>query len=247
RDGAAPAPRPFTRRRRLLHLRRRRGMRLPDGRRREGLPGVQPARRRAPDRQGLPARGRGARAIHGLGFLGPLALVVKRRRSERSLHARPPEPIGPSDAASGVSLVFDAPLATTARGAIHSFAPAKETPMRILQRIGIALAVFVALVVIGGFFVPSSWQVEESVEVAAAPVDILPLVETPRRWEEWAAWTKARYPDMESEYAGPERGAGAIWRWRGRSSGNGTLEITKSDPASGIDYVLTFEGFSPTP
>jgi len=119
--------------------------------------------------------------------------------------------------------------------------------MRILQRIGIALAVFVALVVIGGFFVPSSWQVEESVEVAAAPVDILPLVETPRRWEEWAAWTKARYPDMESEYAGPERGAGAIWRWRGRSSGNGTLEITKSDPASGIDYVLTFEGFSPTP
>jgi hypothetical protein len=119
--------------------------------------------------------------------------------------------------------------------------------MRMLKRIGLVLAGFVILLVVVGFFLPSSWRAEQSIEISADGAHILPLIESPKRWLEWAAWTPERYPGMQSTFAGPERGPGARWQWAGEKSGAGVLEITKSDPAAGIEYVLTFEGFSPTP
>lgn len=119
--------------------------------------------------------------------------------------------------------------------------------MRSLKRIGLVLAVFLILIPVVGFFIPSEWRAEQSIEIDAGGEHILPLVEAPKRWLEWAAWTPERYPGMESEFKGPEKGAGALWSWTGEKSGSGTLEITKSSATAGIEYVLTFEGFTPSP
>lgn len=45
---------------------------------------------------------------------------------------------------------------------------------------------------------------------------------------------------MEISFQGPESGVGAIYNWNGRSSGKGSLSITKADPEQGIRYDLKF-------
>lgn len=119
--------------------------------------------------------------------------------------------------------------------------------MRIMKRIGITLAVFLLILLVIGLILPSHWRAEESMEFAARGEHILPLVDTPKRWIDWSPWTPERFPGMELAFEGPERGAGALWHWTGEKSGKGSLEITKSDPGEGIEFVLRFEDFSPSP
>lgn len=117
--------------------------------------------------------------------------------------------------------------------------------MRTLKRIGLVFAGLCVLFLIVGLFLPATWRAERSIVIRAAPERILPLVDAPRRWIEWAPWTPERYPGMEIQYGEQERGAGAWWSWRGEASGNGRMEITRSDPNRGIDYRLAFEGMTP--
>ncbi len=118
--------------------------------------------------------------------------------------------------------------------------------MRLLKRIGLAVAGLVGLFLVVGVLLPSAWHTERSIVIAADGEHILPLVDTPRRWIDWAPWTPERYPGMEIDYGQPERGAGAWWSWRGEESGNGRMDITRSDVAYGLDFGLAFEGFDPS-
>lgn len=62
-----------------------------------------------------------------------------------------------------------------------------------------------------------------------------------RKWPEWSAWTVERYPDMKVNYAGPESGVGAVYSWEGKTSGQGTMNITQAEPDKSIAYGLDFE------
>jgi hypothetical protein len=113
--------------------------------------------------------------------------------------------------------------------------------MKILMR---TLLVIVALVVIAAaasFFLPSSYKVERSASMKARPKVVFSYLNDLKRWPEWTAWTKDRFPDMNVSFAGPESGVGATYSWEGGSVGKGTLKITGSDPAKGIDYDLDFQ------
>jgi len=117
--------------------------------------------------------------------------------------------------------------------------------MRLIKRIATILAALVVVFLAAGFFLPSAWQVERSIDVPAGSEHVLPLVDAPKRWIEWAAWTPERYPDMQIEHGAVERGPGAVWSWKGESSGNGRMEILSSDARRGVDFELVFEGFEP--
>ena len=116
--------------------------------------------------------------------------------------------------------------------------------MRVLKWVAIGLAGLVALLVGIGLLLPSTWSVERTVTVSAAPETIRPFLDTPRQWPVWSAWNNAKYPDMVVEYEGPARGVGSAWKWQGESSGAGRLEITRSD-AAGVGYRLAFADFPP--
>ncbi|WP_373045389.1 SRPBCC family protein [Vulgatibacter sp.] len=118
--------------------------------------------------------------------------------------------------------------------------------MRLLKRVALALVVLAAVFLGVGMLLPSAWHTERSVEIAAGSEHILPLIETPARWEEWAPWNKTRYPDMQVEFAGEKAGAGAKWSWKGQSSGNGSMTITRASADYGIDFDLAFEGHEPS-
>lgn len=117
--------------------------------------------------------------------------------------------------------------------------------MRLLKRLALALGGLVALFLLGGLFLPSTWQTERSADIEATPEVLLPLIDTPKRWMEWAPWNMERYPGMSVQYEGEERGTGARWNWTGEDSGKGSMTIRKSDP-SGVEFELQFEDFTPS-
>ena len=54
----------------------------------------------------------------------------------------------------------------------------------------------IALVVVAaGFFLPSGFSVQRSIEIEAAPRKIYDLIVEPKRWKDWSVWTR-RDPDM---------------------------------------------------
>ena len=111
----------------------------------------------------------------------------------------------------------------------------------MLKKIVIGLVVFILLLVIVGFFLPSEVVVERSVEITASSADIHPHVNNLRSWKAWSPFEKSD-DTIKSTYSGPERGVGAMTAWKSENSGDGTMKITKSDPETGVWYDISFDG-----
>lgn len=112
--------------------------------------------------------------------------------------------------------------------------------MKILKRVLLGVVGLVALLLVIGLFLPSKWQVERAITIAATPEAITPLIATPRRWAEWAAWNNDMDPTMVTTYGGPESGAGASMSWTGEKMGTGTLTIASVTPTS-VTYDMVME------
>jgi len=117
----------------------------------------------------------------------------------------------------------------------------KGVDVKILMKIVLVIVVLAGVAAVGGFFLPSSYKVERSASMKAKPKVVFSYLNDLKRWPEWTAWTKERFPDMNISYSGPESGVGASYSWQGESVGKGTLKITNSDPAKGVDYDLNFD------
>jgi len=113
--------------------------------------------------------------------------------------------------------------------------------MRILKRLLLAVVTLIVLLAVIGFFLPSKYHVERNVTVNAKPEAIFPYLNNLKSWPDWTAWTTKRYPDMKTNFSGPEAGVGATYNWEGQSVGTGSLKLTKSDPNTGIEYDLDFD------
>jgi hypothetical protein len=113
--------------------------------------------------------------------------------------------------------------------------------MKFLKKAVLVLLVLAVLIAGIGFLLPSTYHVERSISIHSPPAAIVPYLNKLRKWPEWIPWNTTRYPDMKQEFHEPDEGAGASYSWTGKSSGNGTLKITRSDPEKGIAYDLDFE------
>lgn len=83
------------------------------------------------------------------------------------------------------------------------------------------------------------FRVSRSIEVAAPPERILPLLTNLRTWQQWSPW-EGLDPALERTYTGAESGVGAIYGWRGNSkAGQGRMEIVETtDDRVGIDLLF---------
>ena len=99
------------------------------------------------------------------------------------------------------------------------------------------LLVFTAI----SFTLPQCRTVERRTVTTATPEQLYPQLATLKRWPEWTAWNRQRFPDLTMRFEGSESGAGAIMHAQGRSSGNGTVTITRADAREGVWYDLDFE------
>jgi uncharacterized protein YndB with AHSA1/START domain len=117
--------------------------------------------------------------------------------------------------------------------------------MKWLKRVILAIVAVIAVLLVVGLLLPSGFKVQRSLQIAAPPAKVYPLLAEPRQWKTWAIWNQ-RDPAMQIQYSGPESGTGATWSWQSKTEGNGIMEFTAATPNEGIKYSLSFPDFGMT-
>ena len=117
--------------------------------------------------------------------------------------------------------------------------------MRILKWAVVVLVALIVLLVVVGFFLPSTFTVTRSTEIAASTSKVYPLVADPRGWKQWSAWNR-RDPQMQIDYSGPPSGMGAKWAWKSKSQGDGEMTFTAAEPGRRVAFDLYFPDFGTT-
>ncbi len=97
----------------------------------------------------------------------------------------------------------------------------------------ILLGLAVALLVLAGFIAsrPSTFIVQRTVTMKAAPEYVFPFVNSFYRWADWSPWNDLD-PDMKRTYEGPVLGVGSVYAWAGNDKvgeGRMTLEESRKD------------------
>jgi uncharacterized protein YndB with AHSA1/START domain len=117
--------------------------------------------------------------------------------------------------------------------------------MKILKYLGLLLIALIAVLLIGGMAISSKFSISRSVQIAAPPEKIFPLVSDPRAWAKWSVWNQ-RDPAMTITYSGPPSGTGAVWAWQSKSEGDGKMSFTAAEPPKRLAYDLFFPDFGTT-
>ena len=115
--------------------------------------------------------------------------------------------------------------------------------MKYIQWTLAVIGSIVLLVVVAGFMIPSSFSVQRSIEINAAPRKVYDLIVEPKKWKDWSVWTR-RDPDMRITYSGPPFGMGAKWSWVSKSEGTGSMEFTRVEPDRTVEYSLSFPEYN---
>lgn len=114
----------------------------------------------------------------------------------------------------------------------------------MFKKIGIAVVVLIAGVLIYAATKPDSFRVERTASIKAPPEKIYPFLTDFKQQAAWSPWEK-KDPGMKRTYSGAERGKGSIYEWDGNSDiGKGRLEITETSPskvAMKLDFLEPFE------
>ncbi len=93
------------------------------------------------------------------------------------------------------------------------------------------------LLVVIGFALPRTHQVEVSIEIEAPPVTVFALVNDFRRHAHWSPWADAD-PNARILYSGAPRGEGAVMTWDGAVIGSGSQVITATRPYERVDIAM---------
>jgi hypothetical protein len=109
--------------------------------------------------------------------------------------------------------------------------------MKILRRLFFVLATLVILLLVGGFLLPSEYQVERSIVIQAPQDLVFAQVNDLKKNEAWTPW---KDPTMKITYSENTEGVGASSSWESKDMGNGSQTITASAPPAAIDTHLDF-------
>lgn len=107
-----------------------------------------------------------------------------------------------------------------------------------MQKLIYGVGALFALLIIIGFALPQTHQVEVTVEIDAHPATVFALVNDFRRISQWSPWAK-NDPNARILYLGARRGQGAIVTWDGAISGGGTQLITQSRRNEYVEIILS--------
>ncbi len=108
-----------------------------------------------------------------------------------------------------------------------------------LKWLAAAAGVLMALVAVGGFFLPASLEVTRERLMPVAAPKLYERVASLRRWPEWATWWQ-REPFLEVEHSGPVAGAGAGMAWRSKQEGEGRAKILSVSPDREVALAFDF-------
>lgn len=110
-----------------------------------------------------------------------------------------------------------------------------------MANVGVVLLAVIALLLLVGLFLPREYNVERSIDIQASPDAIFADLTALRRWPDWTVWNRDRDPGLEVTYGTTDTGVGAVYSWKGPKLGDGSLELVRADPATGVAYKLSFD------
>ncbi len=114
--------------------------------------------------------------------------------------------------------------------------------MKVLKKILKGLGIFILLLIILSFFLPSKTHLERSLVINAPAEVIFGQVNNLKNWGQWSAWHK-KDPNMQITFTDASEGVGASYTWKGNNDvGEGTLSISASVPNDSIQTTMQFGG-----
>lgn len=119
--------------------------------------------------------------------------------------------------------------------------------MAFLKLLIRTLLILLILFAVIGLLLPSSAQVERSLDIRATPAQLFSQINDLRAFHTWSPWA-GRNPQAEYSFSGPERGVGARMRWHtpDQPNSDGSMEIINSIPDREVQARLGFsrQGFA---
>lgn len=130
----------------------------------------------------------------------------------------------------------------TAVAATRTEPPVSRTG-RALRWLGLIIIGVVAVAIVVAFILPRHAIVTRSVEIAAPPSAVFPLVGDLRRFNEWSPWADID-PETVYTFTGPIDGVGQTLNWESgdKRVGTGSMSIAAIEPDSRVDMAIAFVG-----
>jgi len=112
---------------------------------------------------------------------------------------------------------------------------------RALRWLGIVIVAIVVAALVVAFILPRHAVVVRSVEIAAPPAAVWPIVADLRRFNEWSPWVGLD-PEATYTFTGPTDGIGQTLNWQSEDArvGNGAMTIAGLAPDSRVDLEIDF-------
>ena len=113
--------------------------------------------------------------------------------------------------------------------------------MQTLRRVVLFLIAIVIVLVAVAYLLPQRVQVARSVDIAAPPSIVFPLVADLRQSDKWSPWLGID-PNIRIEFSGAEVGVGQVMRWTSSHPqvGIGSQTITAYEPDTRVATALDF-------
>jgi len=110
----------------------------------------------------------------------------------------------------------------------------------MIKKLLFVLLGIIALILVVAAFLPGSYTVERSVEIAKPPEVVYPLVADYNNWLKWSPWPKMD-PDAKQTVTGTAGAAGHSWSWEGEKSGVGSMTLAQVEENRSVQSKLVFK------
>jgi hypothetical protein len=116
--------------------------------------------------------------------------------------------------------------------------------MKILKYIFGGALVLMMLIVVVGFFLPSTYELKESIVINVPAEIVFNEVNSFKNWNNWSPW-QDKDPNAIISYEGPDAGVGSSMLWYSNDAkvGKGSQEIIASIPNKHIKTALKMVGW----
>ncbi len=114
--------------------------------------------------------------------------------------------------------------------------------MSVLKKLVYGVVIVIVVLAAVGLVLPNEYRIERSIVIEAEPNAIYDNVVDLKAWPRWGVWFQ-RDPNMQVNYAGPDRAIGMRSEWASDSQGSGEMEITELVHNRKVEYSLYFPEF----
>ena len=110
----------------------------------------------------------------------------------------------------------------------------------MIKKLLYVLIGIIALLLVVALFLPSTYSVERSVEIAKPPEVVYPLVADYNNWLKWSPWPKMD-PEAKQTVTGTPGTPGHSWSWDGETSGVGRMTLASAEENRSVRAKLVFK------